>query len=885
MSNNFFELTSEQGSSPETPMMQQYFEVKSQYSDCLLLFRLGDFFEMFFEDAKIASAALNIALTHRNKHQGHDVPMCGIPAAHLDAYLPRLIKAGFRIAICDQLEAPKDAKKRGPKAVVNRGVIRIATPGTITEDSLLQAKTHNFLVSITPSRLNFKDVDESFSLGIIDISTGTFLVETVKKENILAELTRYDPSEVICPISIAETPWLREVISTLRVRLSPVPDIKFAPITERSRLEKIFNVKTLDSFGQFNEAEISASGALIEYLTITQRSQLTRLSPPLKVNLEKIVQIDPATRKNLEILPNQSGSVCLVDCIDETSYAGGGRLLRTRLSSPIFDTKELDGRLDGIEFFARNIDFASSIHESMKSCPDIERALSRILFLRASPRDLCSIKTAVEVSHGFIKKLTSLAQPNEKGEVTDLVKAVPDFSDIQDLLQQALVDVPPYSTKDGEFIRPGYNAELDELRSLKNETHKHLEGLREKYIALTRIQSLKIRQNNVWGWYIEIPSTQKSNMPADVFTHRQTLVNAIRYITPELGDLQARIEQSLEASMILELKIFEDITKTVAERAEDLRRLAYTLSVLDLSSMMALIAKKRNYCRPTITEDLSLSIRQGRHPIIEAVDRENISGNAFAPNDCYFDDKTRISLLTGPNMSGKSTYLRQNTLIIIMAQAGLFVPAKQAHIGVVDKIFSRIGASDELARGRSTFMVEMIETSAILHQAGRRSFVILDEVGRGTSTFDGLSLAWAILEQIHNKNQCRALFATHYHELTNAAKRLTGVKCQTPKIQDWNGKVIFHHEIIDGIASKSYGLHVAEMAGIPQEVIKRAKDILSQIEKDKTVSVSTETSENDHYNNSEIIGMLEMYDLSNLSPKQALDVLYAVKNKLPKAAG
>ncbi|MDR1032296.1 MAG: DNA mismatch repair protein MutS [Holosporales bacterium] len=878
-----------QDSSTDTPMMQQYFEVKSQYSDCLLLFRMGEFFELFFEDAKVASAALDIVLTHRGKHRGQDIPMCGIPAIHLDTYMQRLIKMGFRLAICDQLETPQEAKKRGSKAVVNRGVVRIATSGTITEDGLLQAKVNNFLISIMPCSSDAKviNIAESFGLGVIDISTGTFLVETVKKDDLLSELTRYIPSEVICPQSISDNPWLSEVMATIRVRITPIPDTKFAPITERSRLEKVFGVKTLDSFGQFSEAEISASGALIEYLTITQRSQFPRLSPPLKAHLDRMVQIDAATRKNLEILaPNQPGSASLVDCIDETAYAGGGRLLRSRLSSPIFDVQELNRRLDGVEFFVSSPDLAGSIRESLKVCPDVERALSRVLFMRASPKDLCSIKGALEIFNGFHKKLTEAVDVYEKdaGEVGDFVRSVPDISNIQEMLQQALVDIPPYLTKDGGFIRQGYNTELDELRSLKDESHKHIEKLKEKYVHMTGISSLKIRQNNIWGWYVEVPYTQKDYMPEDVFTHRQTLANAVRYVTTELAELQFKIEQSHEASIILELKIFDDIIRMIAERAEDLRKLAYTLAVLDLSSMTALVGKKKDYCRPVLTDDLSLYIKQGRHPVVEAVCRDNISGNSFVPNDCYFDDKTRVSLLTGPNMSGKSTYLRQNALIIIMAQAGLFVPAKQAHIGVVDKLFSRIGASDELARGRSTFMVEMIETSAILHQAGPRSFVILDEVGRGTSTFDGLSLAWAILEQIHNKNRCRALFATHYHELVNAAQHLSGVKCQTPKIQDWNGKIIFHHEILEGVASKSYGLHVAEMAGIPSEVIKRARDILSQIENDKSVSVSTEVSEpqdkDDQYNNSEIIGMLEMYDLNNLSPKQALDALYEVKNKL-----
>ncbi len=866
-----------------TPMMKQYLEIKSQYTDCLLFFRMGDFFELFFDDAKIASATLDIALTHRGKHLEENIPMCGVPAASLDLYMQKLIKSGFRVAICDQTETPQEAKKRGYKAIVKRAVVRIATSGTITEDNLLQAKHNNFLISIIPHSFFGKAFNKDcFSFSAIDISTGTFVVETIKQEALISELSRFEPKEILCASSLIESIDLKEITELFNASITPIPDVKFSATAEKIRLEKIFNVQTLDSFGQFNQPEISVCGALVEYLSITQKSQLPRLSPPIKIHTEDFMQIDIATRKSLELLStDQQNSMSLADCLDETSCSAGARLLRSRLSAPILSIPELNSRLHAIEFFVNHSDLIDEIRQRLKYCPDLERSLSRVMFLRASLKDVLNIKLSIEIYSELKQKLSAnlLNFDTSSGELGDYFKKIKDFSHIQNILEKTLIDTPPNSHKEGGFVKKGYNEELDKLNDLKTQSHLYIDQLREKYVSITGVQSLKIRQNNIWGWYVEVPSSQSGRMPKDLFTHRQTLVNAVRYVTTELTHLQEQIENSQEAALEIELKIYHSILSLIAEEFNNLKNLANALAVLDLSSSMAFVTKKRNYSRPSLSESYSLYIKGGRHPIVEQITQN--SEQTFVPNDCFLDEMTRVDLLTGPNMSGKSTFLRQNALIIIMAQSGFFVPAKHTEIGVVDKIFSRIGASDELARGRSTFMVEMIETSAILHQASDKSFVILDEVGRGTSTFDGLSLAWAILEQIHNQNKCRALFATHYHELTNVAKYLKGLKCQTPKIQDWNGKLIFHHEIIDGTASKSYGLHVAEMAGIPQTVIKRAQIILDELERGKTVSVTPDLLNNDEekYENNDMLGMLEMYDLDNLSPKQALDTLFELKNK------
>lgn len=814
------------GSSKETtPMMFQYFEIKRKYRSCLLLFRMGDFFELFFEDAKKAAAILNIALTHRGKHLNEEVPMCGIPAAALDNYLGRLVRSGYKIAICDQTEDPQEAKKRGYKAVVRREVIRVVTPGTIVEDNLLDYQSNNFLMAVVPDISQKSSSTKTISFSVIDISTGDFFVNTVVKDDFAGIIGMYRPREILLPAHLELAEFATFLSSLSDAAFTYLPDTKFNPDIEKQRLEKYFKVQTLESFGISLPNELAACGALLEYLLITQKSEMPSLPTPRKVKYSDYLIIDTSTIRSLGIIggPNEDYSHSLLGVLDKTVTPFGARTLASHVVTPIISLEAIEKRLDCVEYFVRDQKLCESLRNILSQSSDFERSMNRIKFNKFSPKNVGDIRELLRT----ISEMKSIVGSNEiPFEGSYSFADIKDFSELFKTLDSALVDYGALSAankREGGVIADGYSKELDDLKYMKNHSKALIAQLQAKYVSLTGITTLKIRENAILGWYVEIPLSQKNRMPP-TFVHRQTLVGNVRYTTRELVDLQDKLLVAVEDWSNLEEKLYNELVQKVLDRYEDILYAIKCLAQIDVYTCFAKIATERGYVRPIMTDEPVMEIEDGKHPILALNCRD------FTSNDCDLDSDHRIALLTGPNMAGKSTYLRQNALLVIMAQVGCYVPATAARIGVVDRLFSRIGASDDIVRGRSTFMVEMIETATILNQATEKSFVILDEVGRGTSTYDGLSIAWAVMENLYKVNRCRVLFATHYRELVGLQRTLTNIRCKTLKVQEWEGEVIFYHKIIDGVADKSYGIHVASIAGVPKAVIHRAKQLLKKFE-------------------------------------------------------
>lgn len=861
-----------------TPAMNQYLTVKGQYQDCLIFFRMGDFFELFFDDAKVASSILNIALTHRGKSLGQDIPMCGIPVAALDNYVERLVKEGQRVVICDQIEEPEEARKRGYKAVIKREVTRVITSGTLIEENLLSAAKNNFLMALTLCIDKKSNEVKTVSFAVIDISTGDFFINTVLESEFSAILNVYNPKEILMPSIFENTALAKKLNAMEHTTITVLPISKFNPITEKERVERYFQVRTLDSFGQFSANELSVCGAIIEYLQITQRDNFSSLPIPKKNIFSNYLIIDPATNKSLEIVSSLHGEYkySLLGALDETKTAFGARMLAARISMPIINREILEKRLDCIEFFLKKEELTRKLREILAECPDFERVINRIKFKKFSPRDLGDVRTSLSVLDRIKNELKDETPPAED-EYT--ISGLANFSSLQTLLINALVEKLPQSGY-AKSIRAGYSQKLDELNYYKSHSEEMVIDLQNKYMAQTGIATLRIKSNNVLGWFIEIPASQRSKMPPQ-FIHRQTLTGNVRYITQEVMDMQEKLSKIYEEIDHLEKELYDQIVDEILKHYEALSYAVKFLAHLDVYANFAHIALERNYTRPEISEDPVLEVKGGCHPVLALYEPN------FTANDCDLTKNNRVCLLTGPNMAGKSTYLRQNALLVIMAQIGSFVPAASARIGIVDRLFSRIGASDDISRGRSTFMVEMIETATILNQATKKSFVILDEVGRGTSTYDGLSIAWAVIEHLYEENKCRVLFATHYHELTALQKSLTQIICKTLKVQEWHGDVIFYHKIIDGTADKSYGIHVAKLAGVPLKVITRAKDLLKKFEsRDGSSNATAEMEQNTddlsqmeliYVNDSPLREKLNSIDLNNLTPKMALDILYELK--------
>jgi DNA mismatch repair protein MutS len=838
-----------------TPMMAQYLGLKADYEDCLLFYRMGDFYELFFDDAVKAAGALDIALTKRGKHLGEDIPMCGVPVHSHETYLNRLIRKGYRVAVCEQTEDPAEAKKRGSKSVVRRDVVRVVTPGTLTEDTLLDARRNNYLCAVARAQ-------NELGFAWIDVSTGAFTVQPLLAADLDAALARLEPGEVLVPDSLLSAAELTDALQGVADRLTPQPAARFDSTNGQKRLERLFGVATLDAFGAFGRAELAAAGALVDYIELTQKGKLPRLNAPERMTQGAVMGIDAATRRNLELTRTLSGEVqgSLLAVMDRTVTGPGARLLATRLAEPLTDAGTISARLDAVGGLVDDEGLRRDLRDALSKCPDMARALSRLSLGRGGPRDLSAVRDGLGRAH---QARDRLAQAQEKGalgafpaRLAETAAHLGEHAALIERLDAALADELPMNARDGGFIRRGFAPELDEIVALRDESRKLIAGLQADYVGDTGLQGLKIKHNNVLGYFIEVPARQAEKMPGGIgggpsnespYIHRQTMANAVRFTTVELSELESRIAKAADSALALELELFEALIGEVETEAAAIARAAEALAEIDVTAGLAELAVSRRYVRPSVDDSRAFHIEGGRHPVVEAALEK--SGDAFVANDCRFADPDedaggdddagdpgRLWLLTGPNMAGKSTFLRQNALIAVMAQMGSFVPAASARIGIVDRLFSRVGAADDLARGRSTFMVEMVETATILNQAGERALVILDEIGRGTATYDGLSIAWAVVEFLHETNRCRSLFATHYHELTALAGRLERLRCHSMRVKEWKGEVVFLHEVAAGAADRSYGIHVGKLAGLPDAVVARAEAVLKMLEAGETGS-------------------------------------------------
>ncbi len=805
-----------------TPMMAQFLEIKERYPDALLFYRMGDFYEMFFDDAIAAAEALDIALTKRGKHLGEDIAMCGVPHHSSEGYLLTLIRKGFRVAIAEQMEDPAEAKKRGSKSVVKRDVVRLVTPGTLTEDSLLDARRHNFLAAVAQVR-------DAMAIAWVDVSTGDFHVSPLTRVALAPTLARLAPREVLVSDSVAED--FRDTVEDMGATLTPLAAASFDSSAAEGRLHSLFKVKSLDAFGTFDRAEIAAMGALVDYLDITQRGKLPLLRPPVKEAQGGTMQIDAATRRNLELTRTLSGERggSLLATVDRTVTGGGARLLQVRLTSPSTDLDVIGDRHDAVGYFVNDRLAAQDTRDALRKAPDMERALSRLALDRGGPRDLAALRDGLAQAGALASALGS-------GSLPPLLNAA--LSDAEghealvDLLDASLVAEPPLLARDGGFVAEGFNADLDEARKLRDEGRSVIAAMQAEYVELTGISSLKIKHNNVLGYFVETTANHAEKMLgaplSETFIHRQTTANQVRFTTVPLSEMETKILNAGGRALELEKAVFADLRNAVLDYAVEIAQAAKALAEVDLAAALADLAVGEDWVRPKMDGSRAFRVVGGRHPVVEAALRRD--GESFVANDCDLSDR-QVWLLTGPNMAGKSTFLRQNALIALLAQMGAYVPAAEAKIGVVDQLFSRVGAADDLARGRSTFMVEMVETAAILNQAGERALVILDEIGRGTATYDGLSIAWATLENLHDVNKCRTLFATHYHELTALAAKLSGLRNATVAVREWEGDVVFLHEVREGAADRSYGVQVAKLAGLPPAVVERARVVLEALEK------------------------------------------------------
>ncbi|HSE77392.1 MAG TPA: DNA mismatch repair protein MutS [Alphaproteobacteria bacterium] len=822
-----------------SPMMAQYLEAKHAHPGCLLFFHLGDFYELFFEDAVIGAKALDLTLTRRGRHGEADVPMCGVPVHAVESYIARLIRQGHRVAVCEQLEDPASAKKRGAKAVVRRDVVRVITPGTLTEDALLDARRHNYLAALA-------EAAGTLGLAWLDMSTGDFWLQGVSVARLAPALARVAPGELLVSERLLARGDIAAALAEFRPALTPLPGPRFDSDNGRRRLEALYGVRALEGFGEFSRAEHAAGGALVDYIALTQKGRLPRLAPPTRLGEHGVLEIDPATRRNLELGESLTGvrKDSLIGAIDRTETGAGARMVAAWLAAPLTEPAAIERRYDMIGYFADADSPASArrraeLRARLRGLPDIERALSRLSLGRGGPRDLASLRDALASIPALNAALAPDGLTPPPDGVAQAARELGQHSELVETLTRALGRDLPLAASDGGFVAAGYSAALDELRTLRDEGRRLVAGLQARYADETKVPSLKIRHNNVLGYYIEVTqlhadklATQSAPGGGRPFIHRQTLAGSARFTTVELSELENKINSAGDKALALEQEIFAALASDVAARAEAIALAARAIATLDVAASLAELAVAERYCRPKIDDSLVFEIKGGRHPVVEQALAERGEA-AFVGNDCSLvggDGAPRLYLLTGPNMAGKSTYLRQNALIAILAQMGSFVPAEAAHIGVVDRLFSRVGAADDLARGRSTFMVEMVETAAILNQASERSMVILDEIGRGTATFDGLSIAWATVEHLHETNRCRALFATHYHELTALAGRLAGLACFTMRVKEWKGDVVFLHEVAPGAADRSYGIHVAKLAGLPHTVVARAEEVLDKLE-------------------------------------------------------
>ena len=883
-----FSLQSEDRSSPDaTPMMAQYLGIKSAHADYLLFYRMGDFYELFFDDAARASEALDIALTKRGKHQGDDIPMCGVPVHAAESYLEKLIRKGFRVAVCEQVEDPAEAKKRGAKSVVRREVVRLVTPGTLTEDSLLEARSANMLAGLGRA-------GNDFALACADMSTGVFQVCALRESDIAAELARVSPRELLAPDGLLAHENLAPLLKALGPALTPLPSSRFDSASGERALLAHYGVLSLDGLGNFSRAELSAAGALVAYLELTQKGKRVALGRLSRVSPKNFLAIDASTRRNLELTQTLSGtrSGSLLAVIDRSVTAAGARELASRLSAPLTDVKAIAARHDAVEMFFQNSELRRVLRDALRAAPDLSRAIARLSVQRGGPRDLGNIRDAIKAARLLREGLGKIALAGEAIAAADAItQGVAAASALYDRLENLLVAEPPYFSRDGGFVRAGVHAPLDEVRALRDESRRVIASLESQYRSASGVSALKIKHNGVLGYFIEVTQQHADKLMGnkDLFRHRQTMAGAVRFSTDELANLASRISQAGEQALAIEKSLFDEMTALALDNAESLAAIAAALAAIDVSVSLAELAVAARHVRPSMDNGFGFKIVRGRHPVVEAALASD-HARSFVPNDCDLspNSKGRLWLVTGPNMAGKSTFLRQNALIAILAQMGGFVPADSAHIGIVDRLFSRVGAGDDLAAGRSTFMVEMVETAAILNQATEKSLVILDEIGRGTATYDGLAIAWAAAEHLHESNKSRALFATHYHEMVALCERLNSMTCVTMKVKEWNDSIVFLHEVTPGAADRSYGIHVAKLAGLPDQVVQRAEEVLAALEEGKEGHTPLA-----HIDELPLFGAtapkpkgnaveeaLRAVEPDGLSPKEALEVLYDLKRKL-----
>ncbi|WP_343564624.1 DNA mismatch repair protein MutS [Kiloniella sp. b19] len=875
-------------------MMAQYLEIKERTTDALLFYRMGDFYELFMDDALVAAEALDITLTKRGHHNGDDIPMCGVPVHAAETYLSRLIKKGFKVAICEQMEDPAEAKKRGYKAVVKRDVVRLVTPGTITEDNLLDARSNNYLAALT-------DAAGEYGLSWLDMSTGVFHAQpvTVPGEDIsgplLAALARLSPGELLIPDRLLGRENFRTVSTEWQDRLTPMPSARFDSENARQRLQDVFDVKALDAFGAFSRAELSAAGALLNYVELTQKGKFPRLSPLRQLREGAVMEIDAATRRNLELTQALTGGRkdSLLGTIDRTVTGPGARMLGEWLSAPLTDPDAIVSRHHAVGWLLEEELLRTDLRDTLRQSPDMERALSRLSLGRGGPRDLAAIRSGLQAAETLRRMLSARGSEFVPELLSLLEQSLGEHEELVDRLQRALAEDLPLLARDGGFIAQGYEPQLDEFKTLRDESRRLIAALQSRYVEETGVNSLKIKHNNVLGYFIEVSTANAGKIdtsPDSAFIHRQTLASAMRFTTVELSELEQKISGAAQKALAIEQELFSDLVSRTLGQGDTIAEAARNLAALDVFTALSQIAMEQRWTRPVIDSSLDFTVEGGRHPVVEAALNKAGEG-PFVANNCDLGKAQRLWLITGPNMAGKSTFLRQNALIAVLAQMGSFVPARSARIGTIDRLFSRVGAADDLARGRSTFMVEMVETAVILNQATERSLVILDEIGRGTATYDGLSIAWACVEHLHETNKSRALFATHYHELTSLTSSLASLSCHSMQVKEWENEVIFLHEVGQGAADRSYGIHVARLAGLPTVAIARAEQVLEALEKDGQSGDLTrmaddlplfstlrqEPAQPVFSGPSALDSRIAEINPDSLSPREALDLLYELK--------
>ncbi len=864
-----------------TPAMKQFHQFKQKHPDCILFFRMGDFYETFYEDAKTCSKVLGLTLTSRSKGK-NPIPLAGVPYHAVDGYLKKMLQAGYRVAVCEQVEDPKIAK-----GVVKRDVVRIVTPGTLTDDTLLTAKEDNFLCAVS------LDTKQKAAISWVDISTGHFFVQELVEEKLLDELLRLSPAECLLAdrrgeLFEAETKKLvRDITQLTNAIITERPGWYFDPYQARQRLQKHFGTATLEGFGVSDDDDglICPAGAVIEYLNETQKTTLGHIRNLKKISRQNFLQIDPASLRSLEILRTirtESKKGSLLDCLDETITGMGGRMFRNWLCMPLCELGAIELRQDAVEEIKDVDDKLSEVRKLLSNISDTERIAARISTFRASPRDLVALAATLRQ----IPLLREILQQFGADLLVQLAGRCDSMDELADLLDTAIKPEPPTHLRDGGVIKAGFSEELDRLRSISKDGQSWLRNYQKEQSERTGISNLKIGYNKVFGYYIEINHSSADKVPAD-YVRKQTIKNAERYITEKLKEYETQALSAAESALELEQQLFDQLRRQSAQYVSRLQELAETIAQCDCLTALAYLAKRRNYIRPKVTGGGELIIHEGKHPVLAET-----LGPEFVPNDVELGNSAGdILVITGPNMSGKSTYIRQVALLVLMAQTGSFIPAKDAEIGLVDRIFTRVGASDELVRGQSTFMVEMTETANIINNATDKSLVILDEVGRGTSTYDGLSLAWAITEHIANKLKCRTLFATHYHELTELAELFANLKNCNVAVREWMDEVVFLHKILPGGTDKSYGIHVAKLAGLPKTILERSKEILEELESTFQKEATGEhlskhkTKQPDKdslfvQKHRSVLEKLSSIDINNLTPIEAINLLNGIKKEI-----